>query len=216
MSSPLFIDEAQARLDIVHSMRRLWERGLIAAGDGNASVRLDDNRLLITPSGLLKSTLRPEQLLVIDHQGQMLQGDFAPSSEWPMHVAIYAQRPEAKVVLHAHPPYAVALSLLGLPIAPKLLPEVAFYLGEIPTAPYATPGSRALSEQVAKFILLSQAVVLERHGAVSCGPDLDAAYGFMEVLEHAAKVNHLALQLDAHGVSRAPEKNPYCEDKDAR
>lgn len=195
MNKSVQIDEAAARLCIVQRMRQLWQRGLIAAGDGNASMRLNAERILITPSGLLKSELVPEQLVVIDLHGQMLEGDHAPSSEWPMHLAIYAQRPEIHAILHAHPPTAVALSIAGFAILDNMLPEVNIYLGRIPTVPYARPGSKQLSEAVATHARQSQALLLERHGAITYGSRLDEAYGYMEVVEHAAKVMFMAQQL---------------------
>jgi L-fuculose-phosphate aldolase len=187
--------ERAAREQIVQVMRRTWERGLLAAGDGNASVRLDARRIAITPSGVLKAQLRPEQIVVVDSRGRQLDGKGRATSELAMHLAVYQARPEVQAVLHAHPPTAIALSIAGVSLAECVLPEVIVSLGRIPTAPYATPGTLDVPASIEAVIRDHSALLLERHGALTCGRDLDEAYGRLEVIEHAARITHLARQL---------------------
>jgi len=187
--------ERAARDHIVAVMRRVWERGMLAAGDGNASVRLSPRRIAITPSGVLKAQLRPEQIICIDERGRLVEGRGRPTSEIAMHLAVYRARPDVSAVLHAHPPTAIALSLAGISLAECILPEVVVALGGIPTAPYATPGTLDVPASVEQVIGGHSAVLLERHGVLTCGDDLDQAYGRLEVVEHSARITHLARQL---------------------
>jgi L-fuculose-phosphate aldolase len=187
--------ERVAREQLAAVMRRVWERGMLAAGDGNASVRLGPRRLAITPSGVLKAQLRPEQIICVDLKGKVLAGKGRPTSEIAMHLAVYRARPDVKAVLHAHPPTAIALSLAGVSLAECILPEVVVTLGGIPTAPYATPGTLDVPASVERVIGTHSAVLLERHGVLTCGDDLDQAYGRLEVVEHSAHITHLARQL---------------------
>ncbi|MBN2360129.1 MAG: class II aldolase/adducin family protein [Deltaproteobacteria bacterium] len=187
--------ERRARDDIVRVMRRVWERGLLAAGDGNASVRLGPRRIAITPSGVLKAQLQPEQIVTIDERGRLLEGKVQPTSEIAMHLAVYRVRPDVQAVLHAHPPTAIALSLAGISLAQCILPEVVVALGAIPTATYATPGTLDVPASIEELIRGHNAVLLERHGTLTCGDDLEQAYGRLEVVEHTARITHLARQL---------------------
>lgn len=192
MSAP---KERQARIAIAAVMRRVWERGMLAAGDGNASIRVGRDRLLMTPSGVLKSQLTPEQMVCVNLRGELLEGKARPSSEIAMHLAVYRARSDVQAVLHAHPPTAVALTIAGVSLAECLLPEVVVALDKIPTAPYATPGTLDVPASVEHTIRTHNAVLLERHGALTCGKDLDEAYGRLEVLEHTAHITHLARQM---------------------
>jgi L-fuculose-phosphate aldolase len=189
------MDEAEAREQICQVGRWLWEKGYLAAADGNISVRLD-NRLLMTPSGLSKGRLKPEQLILTDLEGHLLPGGLPglrPSSEMRMHATAYRERPDIGAVVHAHPPVTVALSLAGRSMANEYLPEVILTLGCIPTLPYATPTSQANADVIEIPIRTHDAVVLTHHGSLTVGVTLMTAYMNTERVEHAAIITTQAL-----------------------
>ncbi len=189
--------EQQLRLAIVDVGRRLYQRGLIVAGDGNISARLPDGTLLITPAGLCKGELTPEDLVVISLDGELLRA--APgrrqSSEQQLHLHTYRCRPDVQACVHAHPPTAVALTLVGMDLTAPLLPEAILALGPVPTAPYARTGTVELGEVVGRLVVDHDALLLAYHGALTLGPTPLAAYFQMEQLEHCARTIHAAYQL---------------------
>ncbi|MBO9541696.1 class II aldolase/adducin family protein [bacterium] len=173
---------------LIDVCRRLYERGLIVAADGNVSCRIDAERFLTTPSGMCKGFLSPEDLVVVDLAGRALQGRRKPSSEFGMHAAVYRVRPDVKAVVHAHPPTATAFSVAGVSLMAPILTEVVIGLGAIPTAPYATPGTPQVGEGVARLLVDYDCCILSHHGAVTVGQDLFEAFYRMETLEQTAKV----------------------------
>ena len=182
------MSEKKLREEIVNICKVMHGRGLISAGDGNVSVRLDDDRLLITPSGLNKGFLKAKDMAVTDMDGKMLEGDRPPSSEIMMHLKAYELRPDTNAVIHAHPPLAVALTIAGVSLAQPIMPEVVITLGAIPTAPYATPASPQGAEAIKNLVGSHKALLIERHGSLTCGQDLMEAYNHLEKIEHAARV----------------------------
>lgn len=175
--------------------RRLYVRNLIAAADGNISVRLASNRFLCTPSGVSKGFMAPGDLLIADAKGQTIEGSGKVSSEFFTHLAAYEERPDVRAVVHAHPPKAVAFTLAGRSLEPLVLPEVVAALGAVPTAPYATPGTKEGADAVRILIRQCDALLLDRHGAITVGPDLFDAYFKMEKIEHAAETLFAAYTL---------------------
>jgi L-fuculose-phosphate aldolase len=171
-----------------------WDRGYIGAIDGNVSARLDDGTLLITPAGTIKFLIEPEMIVHVDASGVPLDGGRA-STETSMHVACYQERKDVRAVVHAHPPTAVAFSLSGIGMMQAIIPELVVTLGAIPTAPYGTPGTEELPDSLRALIRCSDAVLMERHGAITLGVDLLDAYKKMEQIEHNAKITFLARQL---------------------
>lgn len=151
-------NEYQLRQEIVQVGRLMYEKGLISASDGNISARLGPGRILITPSGLHKGLLEPNQLLIVDDNGEQASSgvgalrQLKPTSELPMHLEVYRQRPEVEAVVHAHPPITIALSIAEIPMAECLLPEVIVFLGLIPTSQYATPSSRENVQAIRELI----------------------------------------------------------------
>lgn len=176
--------------------RRLYARNLLAAGDGNISVLLEDGRVAITPAGVSKARLGPGDLAYLDLDGRVLSG--RPSSERLMHLAIYQACPEARSVVHAHPPTAIAWTL-AQPELRELpaegLPEVILATGRVPVVPYARPGTEALGRALEPFLPRHRLLLLARHGAVSWGEDLEEAYAGMERLEHIAQILKAAVEL---------------------
>jgi L-fuculose-phosphate aldolase len=181
---------------VVQVCRLLYAKNLISAVDGNVSVRLSEGLLLTTPSGVSKGLLRPEELVVTDLSGQMVSvgadpsvgPSLRPSSELRMHLEIYRQRADAQAVVHAHPPLATALTVAGVSLAPCLLPETLVNLGTIVTAPYATPTTAQVPLAIRDLVPDHDALLLDRHGAVTMGSSLLDAYTKMEKVENAAQV----------------------------
>jgi len=187
--------ETGLRRDLVEVCRRLHERRLLGAGEGNVSCRLGRDRLLVTPSGVNKGYLRPADLVVVDLAGAKVRGRGRPSTELLMHLAAYAARPDAGAVVHAHPLTAVAFTVAGLPPPNDLLPEAVLVLGSIAVAPFATPGTDEVPRSLAPFWREHQVIVLERHGALALGKDLFQAFDRMETLERVCEVAALARAL---------------------
>ena len=181
-------EESRARDDVITVCRKLAEKGLIAATDGNVSCRVGLERLLVTPSGKPKGALEPSDLLLLNGQGEVLAGRDRPSSEMRMHLEVYRQRADVAAVVHAHPPMLTAFTLAGMPFLAEALPEVWLTFGAVPTAPYSTPATAEVPAAIAPFLENHQAILLERHGSLTLGRTLDEAYLRLEKLEHAARV----------------------------
>jgi L-fuculose-phosphate aldolase len=179
--------QQQLKEDIVRVCRMLHRKNYLAATDGNVSVRLED-RVLTTPSGINKGLMEAYQVITVDLEGRVVAGEGTPTSEIRMHLLAYELRPEVTAVVHAHLPYATACTLAGISLLEPILPEVVITLGGIPTAPYATPGSEAVAEAIREFIRDYDAILLDRHGAMTVGRDVTDAYNKMEKLEHTARV----------------------------
>jgi L-fuculose-phosphate aldolase len=173
---------------IVLCCRRLWQAGLTAGQDGNVSVRYRPDRVLVTPRGLLKSDLAPEDLVGVGSDGSHLGGSRLASTELDLHLRVYRRRPDCGAVVHAHPPAATGFAVAGEGIPADVLPEVAVLVGHVPLVPYATPGTPALGDAVEPFLGAHDAVLLANHGALAWGADLARARIRMESLEHAARI----------------------------
>jgi L-fuculose-phosphate aldolase len=183
------------RADIVEVGRRMYARGYTASNDGNISVRVGEDRLLMTPKSVCKGFMTPDMMCVTDLAGKKIQGDRDPSSEMLMHLEVYRQRPDVKAVVHAHPPTATGFAVAGIPLDRAVLAEVLTTLGSIPLAEYATPSTAQLPEAVRKYIKAHDAMLLANHGALTVGSDLFAAYYKMETIEHFAKISLVARML---------------------
>lgn len=187
--------EWQLRREMVAIGRRLYERRYVVASDGNISVRAGRDRYLVTPSGSCLGELHPQDMICIDGRRQVLAGALRPTSELLMHLAVYAMRPQIEAVIHAHPVNATALSVAGITLNEPVLPEVVLYLDTIPTAPYATLASEASAAAVRELIATHDALILDRHGTLTIGADLECAFRKLEKLEHCAEVVALAHRL---------------------
>lgn len=167
--------------------RRMYARNLVAATDGNISVRLGDGQFLCTPSGVSKGFMQPRDLVIADGAANKVAGEGRVTSEFTTHLAAYEERPDIEAVVHAHPPKAIALTLAGISMVEHALPEVVYALGGIPTAPYATPATPEGAEVLRPLIRQCDAVMLDRHGSITVGVDLLDAYHKLEKLEHGAE-----------------------------
>jgi len=168
--------------------RRLWEAGLIAGADGNLSVRLGPDRILVTPRGMLKSELTAADMVEVALDGRHRRGFRRASSELDLHLRAYRRRPSCGAVVHAHPPTATGFAVAGIPLDADVLAETIILLGPVPIVPYAQTGTRALGDLVEPYIPDHHGVLLAQHGAVTWGPDLAMARIRMESLEHAARI----------------------------
>jgi L-fuculose-phosphate aldolase len=195
--------EERIRADIVEAGRRLYNRGFVASNDGNISARLDDSRIIMTPKSVSKGFMTPDMMVIVDYSGKKVSGDRDASTELPMHLEIYRERPDAKAVVHAHPPTATGFAVAGIPLTRAVLAEVITTLGSIPIAEYGTPSTAELPDAVRRYIKAHDGMLLANHGAVTCGPDVMAALFKMETIEHFAKISLVARMLGReHLISR--------------
>lgn len=181
-------DAAGTAVAIVRVCRRLYERGLVAGPDGNVSVRLADGSILITPRGRSKVDVAPDDLVVVNLDGAVLDGRGAPSSELRMHLKIYQRRGDVRAVVHAHPPTATGFAVAGESFVAPVLPEVILQMGEVPLVRYGTPGTDALADNFELYLDDHDAFLMANHGATTVGATLELAHQRMESLEHAARI----------------------------
>lgn len=170
--------------------RRVYERGMVAANDGNFSVKLNENEFLCTPTGVSKGFMTPEFICRIDAQGKLLEAKegFKPSSEMKMHLRVYRERPDVQAVVHAHPPYATTFAAAGIPLEQPVLSEAVLTLGKVPVAKYGTPSTQEVPDAVAEYLSGYDAMLLANHGALTYGDSLMNAYHKMESVEFYARI----------------------------
>lgn len=193
--------EPQLREEVIQVCQLMWQKGYVAATDGNVSHRLGKDRFLCTPSGFSKGLIRADQLVVVDWEARPVgpaygaARDLLPSSEMLTHLEAYRQRPDIQAVVHAHPPTAVALSIAGISLARCLLPEVVLAFCMIPTAEYSTPSSAEGAAVIRDLITRYDAVVLRRHGSLTVGRTAVDAYLKLEKLEATAVITKTLVAL---------------------
>ena len=180
--------ERELREDIVQVGRLVYQKGWVAANDGNISIRLDQDRLLCTPTGVSKGMMDPDDLIICDMKGQKLAGRKERTSEILMHLTVYQMRPDIKAVVHAHPPVATGFATAGKPLNQALLPEVIIGLGCVPLAEYGLPGTPELTDPMLPYIPKYDAILMANHGAVCYGEDVFKAFFKMETVEHYARI----------------------------
>lgn len=166
----------------------LYQRGYIAACDGNLSVRLNKNQVLVTPTGMSKGGMRSADLVIVDMAGRKLKGRREVTSEIGMHLLIYRMRPDVNGIVHAHPRTATGFAAAGIALDQPLACEVVIGLGQIPLAPYGTPGTPELARTLEPLVPQYDAVLMANHGVVTYGVDLQSAYMKMETVEHFAQI----------------------------
>ncbi len=182
----------QLREEIVEIGKLIYQKGWVAANDGNITVRIGDDRMLATPTGVSKGMMKPEDLIICDMAGNKIEGTRERTSEIAMHLTIYQMRPDIRSVVHAHPPTATGFAAAGRALNLALLPEVVICLGSIPLAEYGLPGTPALTEGMLPYIPKYDALLMGNHGCVSYGADPMTAFFRMETLEHFAKITLVA------------------------
>ncbi|OLC07111.1 MAG: hypothetical protein AUH41_11050 [Gemmatimonadetes bacterium 13_1_40CM_66_11] len=178
--------------------RQLAAQGLIAGRDGNLSVRLAPDRVLVTPSGFIKSLVTAADMVEVDLTGKpRTRGTRKPTSELDLHLRILRHRPDVHAVVHAHPPAATGFAVAGKEIPGNLLPELTFILGPVPLVPFGKAGTPELGDRVVPYLKEHNGLLLAKHGAVTMGSTLDEAWIRMETLEHSARIIVAAMRLDA-------------------
>jgi L-fuculose-phosphate aldolase len=184
------------RAEIVQYSHRLHGNGWVANHDGNLTARLDDGRLLCTPTAVSKGDVQPSWLIVVDSENQVIEGSRRAFSELQLHRAAYAARPDISVVIHSHPPVCCGYAVSGVPLPYPLLAEPVVSLGpEIPMVPYFRPGSPELTVAIGEALKRADVVILERHGVLAVGGGFEQAYLRMELLEHQARIAMNAAQI---------------------
>lgn len=201
----------QVKREIIDICKRIYQRGYVAANDGNVSVRLDDNRVIMTPTGMSKGFLKVDELVMVDMQGKQIGGTLKPSSEALLHLDIYKQRLDVNAVVHAHPPTATGFAVAGIPLTKCVLPEVIVSLGAVPLAEYATPGTPELPHVIRDYLKDHDAVLLANHGALTIGRTLLQAHYRMETIEHFARIMLVAMQLGRVNVLESERVNQLLE-----
>ncbi len=199
--------ETEIREEIAAYGRLVYAQGLVSGASGNLSARVDEDHILITPSGCHKGMLDPGDLLLYNMKTGQTVGEtrIKPSSEIHMHTFVYQHRPDVQAVIHAHPPYAVALSVAGVSLEALVLPEVVLALGAIVDCGYATPTTEKVVHAMKQPVQTGRnALILARHGSVTLGKTLQEAFCRLEIVEHVAKVTAIARSMDK--VSSLPQK----------
>ncbi len=174
--------------DVCHKM---WQLGWVAANDGNVSVKVDDNRFLVTPTGMSKSFITKDSILLVDKDMQVIEGKegLKPSSETKMHMRCYQERDDVHAVVHAHPPTATGYAVANVPLDEYSMIETVICVGSIPVTPYGTPSTYEVPEAIAPYLKEHDVLLLQNHGALTVGADLITAYYRMETLELFAKIS---------------------------
>lgn len=180
---------------IVEVGKLMYQKGWVAANDGNISVRLDSERLLCTPTGVSKGMMRAEDMLIVDMEGRKLEGTRACTTEIQMHCTIYRMRKDVNAVVHAHPPMSTGFAVAGRALNRAILPEAVVTLGTVPLADYGLPGTPELSQQLEPYIPNHDALLMANHGAVCYGETLEKAFFRLETVEHLSRISLVAEML---------------------
>src|SRR5450755_2830522 len=187
--------EKEYRQDIIDIGRFVYQKGWVAANDGNITIRLDQDRILATPTGVSKGMMHVDDLIIVDMQGNKIEGRKERTSEIAMHLTIYSMRPDIRSVVHAHPPVATGYATAGKALNLALLPEVIIGLGGVPLADYGLPGTPELTKPMLPLIPKYDAILMGNHGAVCYGADVYKAFFKMETVEHFARISFVAEML---------------------
>jgi L-fuculose-phosphate aldolase len=193
---------------------RIYRKGFAAANDGNISCRIGENRVLCTPTLISKGSMKPEDLCVVDMEGNQLSGNRKRTSEVKLHLAIMKTRPEIKAVVHCHPPHATAFGIAREPVPQCVLPEVEIFLGEVPITRYATPGSQEFADTILPFVHKANVIILANHGTVSFGDTVERAYWWTEILDAYCRILMLARGLGRINYFSEPEAKALLELKE--
>lgn len=173
--------------ELIDVCKLMYSKNLISATDGNLSIKIDDERILATPSRVNKGLLTEDMLVVTDFEGRVIEGNYRSTSEMKLHTKVYREREDMRAVIHSHPPYSTAFALAGEPIAEDYLIETLVILGNISLAPYATPSTDEVPQSMDGLIQTSDIILLQNHGVVVCGEDIIDALNKIEALENVAK-----------------------------
>jgi len=187
--------ERELRQDIIDVGKLVFQKGWVAANDGNISIRLDRDRVLASPTQICKGMMTVDDLIIVDMKGNKIEGKRECTSEIAMHLTVYEMRPDIKSVVHAHPPVATGFATAGRALNLALLPEVVIGLGCVPLADYGLPGTPELTRPMLPLIPKYDAIMMGNHGAVCYGADVYKAFFKMETVEHFARISFVAEML---------------------
>ena len=184
------VSEYEIKKQMCDIGKRIYDRNMVAANDGNISVKISDNEILCTPTGVSKGFMTPEYICKVNRKGEVIQANagFRPSSEIKMHMRVYEKRPDVGAVVHAHPTFATSFAIAGIPLNQPIMPEAVIALGCVPIAEYGTPSTTEIPDNLEKYLPYFDAVLLENHGALTWSGDLLSAYLKMESLEFYAEL----------------------------
>ena len=185
----------QLKIQLCEYGRRAYDEGLVVASDGNLSVRLDQDRILCSPTLQCKGFMKPEDICTVDLDGNHIAGEKRPTSEIRLHLEVYRRRSDVGSVIHTHPPHVTAFAICGKPIPSGILAEPEIFLGEVPTAKYATPGSEAFAKTIVPFVNQTNTIVLANHGMISYERDLERAFWLTEILDAYCRTLILAANI---------------------
>ena len=184
----MYPSDAEAKEMICAIGRKMYQKQFVAANDGNMTIRVGREALIVTPTGVSKGDLAPGMLLKVDFGGNVLEGELKPTSEMLMHIRIYAENDEIRSTAHAHPIFLSCFANMGAELDLALTPATAALSGRIPVEPYCSPGSRELADSVAPYVRDFNVVMLANHGPVSWGRSPLEAWHILEEAEHYAKL----------------------------
>lgn len=196
----------ETREQICDVCNKMWQLGWVAANDGNVSVKMGEDEYIATPTGISKSFITPEKLVIIDGDGAVREGKegYRPSSEIKMHLCCYQERPDVGAVLHAHPPTATGFAVAHRHMDDYVVIEDVIAIGSVPVTPYGTPSTSEVPDAIRPYLPEHDVLLLENHGALAVGADLITAYYRMESLELWAKIQLVAQLLGgAKEISRS-------------
>lgn len=186
----------EEKKELVEYGKKMSAEGLSSGTSGNLSIYLkEDGVVLITPSGIGYFDTTPEDIVVMDLEGNIIEGTRKPSSEWHLHTLFYKNKPEARAVVHTHSKFCTTLSTLRMPI--KAVHYVIADAGtnEVPCAPYRRYGTEELAKVAVESAKESNAVLLANHGIVVCGKNLKSAYGLAKGMEYVAEIQVTAMSV---------------------
>ena len=180
----------EIKLQICDVCNKMWQLGWVAANDGNVSVKISDNEIIATPTGISKSFITPEKLVTIDMDGNILEAaeGYRPSSEIKMHLCCYKEREDVGSVIHAHPPGATSFAVAHVHMDNYSMIESIIAIGSVPITPYGTPSTNEVPDAIRPYLQKHDVMLLENHGALAVGSDVITAFYRMESLELWAKI----------------------------
>ena len=184
------LNEKEIKEQICDIGKRIYNRNMVAANDGNISVKISDHEFLCTPTGVSKGFMTPDYICKVDEKGNLIEASdgFRPSSEIKMHMRVYSKRSDVGAVVHAHPNFATSFAIAGTPLSQPIMPEAVISLGCVPLAPYGTPSTPEIPDSIEPYLNDFDSVLLENHGALTWSSDLLSAYMKMESLEFYAEL----------------------------
>jgi L-fuculose-phosphate aldolase len=189
------VNDRTLKEDICEIGRRVYNKGFAAANDGNISIRVGEDAVLCSPTMICKGFMKPEDICAVDMNGDQIAGKRKRTSEILLHLEVMRNRPDVKACVHCHPPHATAFAVANEAIPQCILPEIEVFMGEIPVAPYETPGGQTFAETVTPFLKSTNTIILKNHGTISFGKTVEEAYWKTEILDAYCRILLLAQQM---------------------